>query len=487
MALDFGSLFSGGGEAGFQIDPSLIPTPASKPSFFTDPNNINMLAMLTGKAGSAMSNPGSVGDVVGKTAVQMAQSSAINKAPSVAAPVPTAPTAPAPNPLDTAKGYSKLGSMLKDAFAIDPKLVPESYKDNFASALSMNPSEGMVNPTVPVAANPAPAAAGAQPLVQTLPAALAMTMTPEQVQANQQLDLAKSAESRALALNPVDIAERQARTAHYGDLHAYQQWQMDPQRVEDAIRQNTAPVLAQLGVLKGKDQLTKDNVSSFLKANPGIASMATPGGGTVGQWAEMNAADPEAAKNIGSIIEKGISYNAAKYTADAHLKAVQATAAATGNIKQFTIDSQMYEKANADIAKWEAAPTIEAWNKMTAGDKMMAAGKGITGPRTPALQDAINKSKIMRDSLGAKLYGPSYSKLREMEEKAGGGADIVVTLEQLKGMTEGQRATSTSYLPEFMKMFSDQNILSGLAGAVSNPVPAEEHPITKYLRGGGEL
>jgi hypothetical protein len=413
----------------------------------------------------------------------MAQSSAINKAPNAPTSAPVATSATQGNPLDTAKSYSKLGSMLKDAFAIDPSLVPEGYKDNFASALSMNPSEQIQNPTAPATANPAPATAGAQPLVRTLPSALAMTMTPEQVQANQQLDLAKSAEGRALALNPVDIAERQARTAHYGDLRAYQQWQMSPQRVEDAIRQNTAPVLAQFENLKKSNQLTKDNIAAFIKANPGIASMKLPGGLTVGQQAELSVANPEMAKNIGGLIERGIAYEAAKYTADAHLKAVQATAAATGNIKQFTIDSQMYEKANADIAKWEAAPTAEAWAKMSAGDRTMAAGKGITGPRTPALQEAINKAKIMRDTIGTKLYGPSYSKLREMEETVG-GADIVVTPEQLKNMTEGQRASSTaSFLPEFMKMFSDQSILNSL----TNPVPAEEHPITKYLRGGESL
>jgi len=490
--MDYTNLF---GSGGFQVDPSLALTPTASTGGVDDLTRL--LAMIAGKAGSALSTPGSIGDVMGKGAVQMAQASGVNKGGTTpTAPTPTA--APQANPLDTAKSYSKMGSMLKDAFALNPSLIPDGYKDEFSRALSLNPSQ-MQNPTVPAPAASEPPAAGVAPQVQPqqeivprLSEALAMTLSPEQVTGLQNFAVTKSAEERARALNPVDIAERQARTQHYGDLRAYQQWQMDPQRVEDAIRQNTAPVLAQFENLKKTNQLTRDNIATFISNNPGIASMKLPGGMTVGQQAELSAANPDMAKNIGGLIERGIAYEAAKYTADKHLQAVRASADATGQIRQFTIDSQMYEKANADIAKWEAAPTAESWAKMQPTDRMMAAAKGITGPRTPALQDAINKAKTMRDAIGTKLYGPSYSKLRDMEEKSGGGADIVVTPEQLKGMTEGQRATTTSHLPEFMKMFSNQAIgpyISdhAILGTIQNPVPSEEHPITKYLRGGGEL
>ncbi|MFA6973014.1 MAG: hypothetical protein WC208_16655, partial [Gallionella sp.] len=237
--MDYANLFGGGG--GFSADPSLAIAPtAAVPSAFSEifgsPDKLALIASMVGRLGSSLSNPGSPGDVLGKAAGVMAQAGAVNRAanaPSTATPTPAPATAVAGNPLDTAKGYSKLGSMLKDAFAIDPSLVPENYKENFASALSTNPNEVLANPTVPANASPAPATAGVQPLVRTLPAALAMTMTPEQVQASQAQDLARSAEGRALALNPVDIAERQARTAHYGDLREYQKWQMDPARVEE--------------------------------------------------------------------------------------------------------------------------------------------------------------------------------------------------------------------------------------------------------------
>jgi hypothetical protein len=145
----------------------------------------------------------------------------------------------------------------------------------------------------------------------------------------------------------------------------------------------------------------------------------------------------------------------------------------------------MYEKANADVLKYGGLPTPEEWAKKTESERTFATMNKIV-PRTPAIEEALRAAKTMRDSLGAKLYGPSYLKLRELEDKSGVN-ETPITLEQLKKSAEGTRATSTSFLPDFMKMFSDQAILGGLAGAVQNPVSAEEHPITKYLRSGGDL
>jgi hypothetical protein len=170
----------------------------------------------------------------------------------------------------------------------------------------------------------------------------------------------------------------------------------------------------------------------------------------------ISAADPDAAKNMSGIIQQGIAYESAKYSADAHYKAAQVGAAASGDIKNFQIQTTMYEKANADIAKWEATPTEEQWKNMDQLQKMGAAAKGIMGPRTPALQEAIRSAKITRDTIGAKLYGPAYSKLAELERAHGDSNPnvIVITPEMLKQSVEGKKATSTDKSDYFQGMFN---------------------------------
>jgi hypothetical protein len=184
----------------------------------------------------------------------------------------------------------------------------------------------------------------------------------------------------------------------------------------------------------------------------------------------LNAANADAGKMIGSIIERGMVFEASKYAANKHLEAVKANANATGSLKEFQLNMQFFEKANADIAKWEAAPTAESWGKMSELERMSAAGKGITGPRTPAMEDAIKQAKTMRDSLGTKLYGPAYAKLRELEDKTdtpgASPSRIVVTPEQLKNF----KGTETERAMQIMRMLNP-DAFKDTGGASSPMIP----------------
>lgn len=434
-------------------------------TWFNDPNNVALIAGAAGQLGASLSNPGSPGAALGNIATQMAQARAMSKVrPNpLAQPTPTATSASgttsteaAPNILEKAKQISKLGSILKNAHGIDPSLIPPDFNQTLGQALAAN--SNIQNPTVP--ASREQASAGVLPQLSD---ALAMTMTPDQlttafgtaINADRQ-DIERGKLALEQMKTPSAIAETWARTAYMNNQGELIKWQMDPARVAEKIKENTAPVLAQIDVLKAKDQLNKDNVALILKDNPSLGNLRLPGGLTVGQQLLIAAADPDAAKNISGIIQQGIAYDAAKYSADAHFKAAQATAAASGDIKNFQIQTTLYEKANADIAKWEAAPTQAQWDSMDKLQKMGAAAKGIMGPRTPALEEAIKSAKITRDSIGAKLYGPAYSKLQAMEEAHGApsAGTIVVTPEMLKQSVEGKRATTTDKSDYFQGMFN---------------------------------
>jgi hypothetical protein len=257
---------------------------------------------------------------------------------------------------------------------------------------------------------------------------------------------------------------------------------MDPKRVEEAIKKNTAPVLAQIDLLKAKNQLTKENITALKKDNPGLANIKLSGGTTLGEQLDMAAADPDAAKNISNIIHYGLAYDAAKYSADKHLEAARTTAGATNSIKEFEAQTKMYEKANEDIAKWEASPTEAQWTAMDQLQKMNAAARGIVGPRTKAMDDAIRSAKLTRDTIGRKLYGPAYDRLSELEAKVPAAKEIVVTVDDLKNMKSPEGTRALDVFKNLFAPVSDQAMSGYLNNIFSGgPIPASEHPVTRFL------
>ena len=360
------------------------------------------------------------------------------------------------NPLDKAKELSNASSLLKKAAEINPNVVP-GFGDMMTKAVNMSPigaafaekPELMPNPTEPIGdtfaeQTPVGASTNAQPFNYTMNPDTAAALGPDLVKDSFKYGLDVQKQINENLLTP-------AHAAALATEAKFKNWQMEPARVEEHIKMSIAPVLAQLDVYKGKQALTKESIGAVLKANPGLAAMQLPGGGTVAQWAELNAADPEGAKNISNIIAQGMHYNALKYSADMHYKGAQATAATNNSLKEFQVYTTLYEKANADIAKWEAAPTAEAWAKMSELDRMGAAAKGITGPRTPGMIEAINKAKITRDSIGTKLYGPAYAELSKMEKEFGSGA-LKADPAKLK---EIESAMSTTTNPEILQNMVD--------------------------------
>lgn len=503
MAL-FGNEF-----ANFQEAPGLALTPQGTPATpsFMDTLTKGLasprLRMLVGGMGASMTGDKDFASRFFNNVYKPAeQSSALVEALKgmQAQNVSTAPPAVAQvDPMVQAKEMSTASGILKKAAELRPDIVPgfgdmlkkAANSDPIGNAFATKP-ELAPNPTVPIGNDiagqspvgvPSTVQQSTSPFQFNLSPDIAGALSPEQVmglykygsaQKKQELDIQEQINRNLLAPAQVALLRSEA---------GYKNWQMMPQRVEEHIRVNTAPVLAQLDVIKGRDALALQQLQNWIATNPGLAKLPSPHGGTIGDWMTLNAMNPEGAKTASSLMNAGLHYATMRYTADMHYKGMMANASASRDLKQFELDTKMYEKANSDIAKWEAAPTEQAWKTMDQLQRMNLAAKGITGPRTPALVDAIKKSVLMRDTIGRKLYGPAYDDIKKMEQEAGKtGSTFVADPVKLKAvqdmMKKGQEKMDfTGTDPEspgyeILRMFGNKGAaLENLYVPASLPIP----------------
>lgn len=444
---DYGSLFAGGGDNQFIKDSIASDTiknydfvgsgneevNSGLRNWFSNPENIKMLAFMAAKTGSSLSPKDSFGQKMGDAVTQMLSANAANRRiPSNAAlgmPTPTTPITPeqpstqlqTDNVLNSTKKFNSAIKMLSE---VDPKVIGPNGAYISANMFNAKP---VPSPTTPAVANGAPTAGVAPaPVAPTIPQnvgqlfsdAESYLFSPEQIiAANEQVNKNMKARPEAMYL------ESEA---------AYKNWQRSEQGQAFTLQHAVAPVLAQIDVLRATNQINVQNVNNLLSTKEGqaLGAMKLPGGTTVGQQLLIAAASPQTSKNITDIIGHGLSYEATKYGADMHFRAAQSTAANNNDLKAFELKTKMFEKANADIAKWETAPTEESWKTMTAVDRMALAGRGITGPRTAELQQAINSAKVTRDKIGVELYGPSYNMIQKMENAV--KPEKVITMDELR-------------------------------------------------------
>jgi len=494
MAEDYGSMF-----ANFQVNPGLAPgSPTTGGGGFMDGLSSALtnptLQTLLLNIGGAMAPKDFAGNLATSVRPMMQSRALVDALKGMQAQ--NTPNAVAQvDPMVKAKELSTASSLLKKAAEISPTVVP-GFGDMMKKAVNTEPignafsakPELTPNPTRPIGdeiAGQAPVGTlpNVQPFSFNLSPDVAGAMTPEQIMAaytygsaqkKQELDIQKQINDNLIAPAQVALLKSEA---------GYKNWQMMPQRVEEHIRINTAPVLAQLEVIKGKDALALQQLQNWIATNPGLAKLPSPHGGTIGDWMTLNAMNPEGAKTASSLMNAGLHYATMRYTADMHYKGMMANAAASRDLKQFEIDTKMYEKANSDIAKWEAAPTEQAWKTMDQLQRMNLAAKGITGPRTPALVDAIKKSVLMRDTIGRKLYGPAYNDIKKMEQEAGkNGSTFVADPVKLKTvqdmMKKGQEKMDfTGTDPEspgyeLLRMFGNKGAaLENIYLPASLPIP----------------
>lgn len=358
------------------------------------------------------------------------------------------------NFMDKATQLSKLSSMLKTAGQMNPNGVPDGYKQDFITALSADPAAGMQNPTMPVASNagrttgfevpPAPALA--------LDPSLAMSMTPEQIQGIYQHNIAKGT---------FDLARgEQAR------LNARTAWEIDPARVDEQIRMNTAPVLAQLDVYKGKQEFDIATATEFVSKNPQIAAIKLPGGMTVGQQILMDANSPGGAKNVSDLVKAGIDLERTRMSVNADIQAARIRAAQSGNEQAFYKDMQMLEKFNSDVAKMEKQIAegipIDKWNAMSEIERQNATVLGRM-PVTKELIDARDRAKQMSDAIYGKI-SPSYKDYKVAEEKAKEAAKLKADKTKLEQLMEEEgkskkRGVTRSFAPQksILDLFNPSN------------------------------
>ncbi|MFA6972696.1 MAG: hypothetical protein WC208_15035 [Gallionella sp.] len=431
--MDFGNMFS--------VDSSLAPSASAG----TDWSRLisNPAVQMTGLNIAKAFDPNGFGGRLATSMAPMVQGKAL-------APTLTGQQPKPVNPLDKAKELSNASSLLKKAAEINPNVVP-GFGDMMNKAVNMSPigaafaekPELMPNPTVPIGdtfAEQAPVGAttSAQSFNYTMNPDTAAALGPDLVKDSFNYGLNVQKQINDNLLTPAQVANLNAEAAH-------KNWQIDPARVEEQIKINTAPVLAQFDVYAKKQALTKESIGSVLKANPGLAAIQLPGGGTVAQWAEMNAADPEGAKNISNIIAQGIHYNALKYSADLEYKGRLAAATAAGQDREFMKGVEILRKTETDIAALESLPSEEVYNKDP--NRMFTYPKG---PKTAGVLNVIKRMEAERDALGSKVYGDKYGEIVQMQKQAGLSSGTSITADPAK-LKEIESAISTTPNPEVLQ------------------------------------
>ena len=381
------------------------------------------------KAGLAMRQGQSAAAGFGKADAQGKKNSQLPAPPQQ--PQPTQTTANT-NIADTAKQYTTLGTILKNAGSVDPSIVPGGYTKTFVEALGANPAVAQ-NPTQPVGNMFAgvPTGQAVQEPVQSqtpsleLDPSLAMTLTPDIVANIYTHSLNREKQS-------IDTAKTK--------------WDMDPQRYKEELLKAVAPGVmqayamaeAEVSKVKAVGAFTSQRADEFISNNPMIAKKVLPNGMTVAQFVRLNASNPAAAENITNMLNVQKDYEAAIYSANLHYKAAKENADAQNRSDEFYKLTNAFQEYNKQASS--KLLSIEEYNAMPPAERIMSGAI----PRTKEAEETIRIAKQMRDAIGVQLYGPAYSEMVKSAQKldalTGGGSKEVADPTKLEQLIEEEKA-----------------------------------------------
>lgn len=393
------------------------------------------------KAGLAMRQGQSAAAGFGKADAQGKKNSQLPQQPQQ--PQPTQTTANT-NIANTAKQYTTLGTILKNAGSVDPSIIPGGYTKTFVEALGANPAVAQ-NPTQPVGNMFAgvPTGQAVQEPVQSqtpsleLDPSLAMTLTPDIISNIYTHSINKEKQS-------IDTAKTK--------------WDMDPQRYQEDLLKAVAPgitqayAMAYAGIekMKAEGQFNSEKAEEFIANNPVIAKKVLPNGMTTAEFIRLNAGNPDAAKNITDLINVQKDYDAAIYSANMHYKAAKETADAQGRSDEFYKLTAAFQKFNEQATS--KLMSLEEWNAKKPEERQYLMATG-TLPRTAEAEEAIRVAQQMRDYYGGLLFGPGYSKMiesmRKLKEKTGDGKEEIADPTKLKQLEEEKRKRDDARRKQF--------------------------------------
>lgn len=311
--------------------------------------------------------------------------------PAVVAPAGN-PGTPTNASMDLGKSYTAAGKLLSDAQKLDPSIVNSTLTNGLLRSLNANPNgEAFVNPTqavgspaagqLPVALNPSPV----QPFA--LNKASAMSMTPEQlnsIYANRISNLSAIDAARRTGLMeaslPSEIAARNATV----DKQIYDMSELAHKR---QMEENSAAVLAQLDVYKGKRAFDIKGAADFIAKNPKLAATTIPElGVTYSSLIQLGAANPDLGQQISSIVNTDLDYRAALANASSAVRVAELKAKDESD--KYKIDGfGKLKDLLANYEKYASAVDPEVWDAMNILDKQAAIQAGMF-PRTPEIDKA---------------------------------------------------------------------------------------------------
>lgn len=415
----------------FGVDNSLAYTPqagSTGPTLTSLLSNPAIQTAMLNFAGAL--DPNGFGGRLAKAGLTMRQSlstaqanAQVNGGSGMSTSTPSSNTAPPTmtqgNVDDNAKALSRLGTFLKNAHQINPSMVPKGYENMFISALNAQPV--IENPTQPASIGQT-LAGDTQNAVQgsfNVPDALALSMTPEQVQHAYSQNIANREMLLREAALPGELAYKDAAREHM-------RWQMSPQRVEDQIRVNREQIMGNLDLYKGKQAWDIATAKDFAARNPALSNMEVPymPGVTIGQLSEFAATNNAGADAMTKMIGYAVSFQEAQLRANAEMEAIRLRAQATGQEQEFIKTWGLYEKFNKDIAQYSNDMTEADWKKLTPQEQTIARLSGKTF-RTPERQAALNDAIRAKRELEQRLFPQNASALAKAEDDlAASGASI---------------------------------------------------------------
>jgi hypothetical protein len=324
------------------------------------------------------------------------------------------------NPLEVAKHYNTMGSLLKKSFEIPPSLVPSGYTEQVGKALATPPTA--INPTQPVGNVIAGQPTGnvVQPAPTTsfnLSPELAGSMTPDQVATafktlgdQQNINIANRAQNVSEQSLPTDLAYKQSTTQH-------NIWQMDPQRHQEALEIQGEQSRAMAKMYEQKAVFDQKQAADFIAANPKTAGIRIPGTGmNMGQVITMSALAGDSGKVTAGVINSGLDYAASMARNTTELEATRLRMTEQGHQNDFVKKLTLIERYNADVAKYGKGVDATRWDMMTENERLMA---GMAGGfrRSPETDEALAYAIRMRDLLEKDFYPQgSATEVRVKEE-----------------------------------------------------------------------
>ena len=432
-----------------------------KPSPFSNPEFIRMLAMMGGKLGAGMSDPGTFGKAAGETAVMMAQGGATNV--GMAGVTPSASVAPATkvDPIAAAK-QMKDGASLIDKFnKLDSSQMPAGYMNMIGEAFKATPPpvEGTASAVAPIApaptegaapvapvanafAQPQPQPAPQQPVTpapQPLSDFGAMTIGPEGVKnifaqgtAARDITLREQQRADTLGMQPTEIKLKEAQAKNYDSDAAYKTWEMSPEGQAAKYKLASAGVTEAAKADKEKIAYLRDATKAYLAANPEVANNKPEGFPmTIGQLMLLTAENSHAGTTFSSVLNSTLDYKASIDTNKVRMEMLKQS-------KKDSEDNKTYLEIsrNAEILrKMNTMQSPDSFDISTPeGVSALSAAKIMGQVRTPGMDIEIKNLQKIQEQLYKKA-GLTYNPLSYLEDTK----KIVVTAEDLEKRVAGKR------------------------------------------------